>query len=57
VEQGLVDNPDLTLRADGGDYVDVITGKINPMSALMSGKLKLDGDLGLAMKLINFFDF
>ena len=55
VEQGMADNPRLTLSADSQDYKDVITGKINGMNAFMQGKLKLAGDLNLAMKLTNFF--
>ncbi|NJB84767.1 putative sterol carrier protein [Lewinella marina] len=35
--------------------VDVLeqlrTGKLNPMMAMMSGKVKIKGDMGLAMKL------
>jgi putative sterol carrier protein len=33
----------------------VITGKVNAMTSFSAGKLKLKGDLGLAMKLMNYF--
>jgi len=55
VAKGTADNPKLTLAADGADYLAVVTGKLNPMSAFSAGKIKLKGDLGLAMKLMNFF--
>ncbi|OGO16059.1 MAG: hypothetical protein A2Y93_08455 [Chloroflexi bacterium RBG_13_68_17] len=55
VAKGAADNPKLTLMADGADYLAVVTGKLNPMSAFSAGKIKLKGDLGLAMKLMNFF--
>jgi putative sterol carrier protein len=55
VEKGTTPNPNLTLTADSNDYKDVITGKANAMNSFMQGKLKLQGDLGLAMKLIGFF--
>lgn len=55
VEKGTAPTPKLTLAAEGKDYLDVVTGKVNPMSAFSAGKLKLKGDLGLAMKLMNFF--
>ncbi len=55
VEQGTAENPKLTLTADSNDYLDIITGKLNAMSAFAEGKLKLKGDLGLAMKLMNYF--
>ena len=54
-EKGTAENPKLTLIADATDYVNVVTGKLNPMSAFAEGKVKLKGDLGLAMKLMNFF--
>ena len=55
VEKGKVENPKLTLSADAVDYVGIFTGKVNPMAAFGEGKIKLKGDLGLAMKLMNFF--
>lgn len=55
VARGIADNPNMTLTADSQDYKDVITGKMNGMNAFMQGKLKLAGDLNLAMKLTNFF--
>lgn len=55
VSPGTAASPNLTLSADAQDYKDVIMGKTNAMNAFMQGKLKLSGDLALAMKLINFF--
>ncbi len=54
-EKGAVDNPKLTLIADAVDYVGIFTGKVNPMAAFGEGKIKLKGDIGLAMKLMNIF--
>jgi putative sterol carrier protein len=55
VEQGVAENPNMTMTADSQEYKDVITGKMNGMTAFMQGKLKLAGDLNLAMKLPNYF--
>jgi putative sterol carrier protein len=55
VAEGVAENPNMTLTADAQDYKDVITGKMNGMTAFMQGKIKLAGDLNLAMKLPNFF--
>ena len=55
VTRGTVEAPKLTLTADSGDYLNIISGKTNAMSAFAEGKVKLKGDLGLAMKLMNFF--
>lgn len=55
VEKGEATDPTLTLRSDSEDYLKVLTGELNAMSAFAGGKLKLQGDLSLAMKLMNFF--
>ncbi len=55
VTQTPVDNPTLTLTMDATDYTDMVTGKLNPMNAFMGGKIKLQGDMGLAMKFQSMF--
>jgi putative sterol carrier protein len=55
VEQGIHASPTMTLTADSADYVRIFTGELDPMSAFMQGKLKLQGDLNLAMKMSQFF--
>ena len=55
VEPGVAENPKMTLSADSTDYKKVILGEINGMNAFMEGKLRLAGDLNLAMKLTSFF--
>ena len=56
VEQGTTESARLTLTAGAQDYLDIVTGKLNAMSAFAQGKIKLKGDLGLAMKLMDFFE-
>ena len=55
VSEGIADNPTMTLTADGRDFGDVLLGKANGMQYFMKGRLKLSGDLNLAMKLTSFF--
>jgi putative sterol carrier protein len=55
VSEGIADNPTMTLTADGRDFGDVLLGKANGMQYFMKGRLKLSGDLNLAMKLTTFF--
>ena len=40
-----------TISMSDDDFVSMISGKLNPQMAFMSGKLKVKGDMGLAMKL------
>lgn len=51
IEEGTVDNPNVTITMEAADFVDMISGKLNAMVAFMGGKLKLQGDMALAMKL------
>lgn len=48
---GKPDQADITITMKEADFVDLASGKLNPTTAFMSGKLKIQGDMGLAMKL------
>lgn len=45
------DAADVTLTADADVFKSILDGDINPTMAFMQGKLAVDGDMGLAMKL------
>jgi putative sterol carrier protein len=47
--------PTMTLTADSADYIQIFTGELDGMQAFMQGKIKLGGDLNLAMKLMQMF--
>jgi putative sterol carrier protein len=53
--EGQIENPKMTLKALADDWYAVSTGKMNAMQAFMSGKLKIEGDMGIAMKLQTMF--
>jgi putative sterol carrier protein len=55
VEDGIADGADATISMEGGDYVDMMTGKLNPMMAFMGGKVKVSGDLNTVMKFQTLF--
>lgn len=42
---------DVTLTADADTFQSILEGDLDPTSAFMSGKLAVDGDMGMAMKL------
>jgi putative sterol carrier protein len=55
VAQGIAENPKMSLTADAQEFRDILLGKMDGMAAFMQGKLKLAGDLNLAMKLTSLF--
>lgn len=42
---------DVTLTADADVFKAILDGDMNPTSAFMTGKLSVDGSMGMAMKL------
>lgn len=45
------DEADVTLRASAETFQAILAGELNPTGAFMTGKLAVDGDMGMAMKL------
>jgi len=45
------DAAEVTLTADAETFKAILDGEQNPTAAFMTGKLTVDGDMGLAMKL------
>lgn len=45
------DDADCTLTADTDTFQALMDGSLNPTTAFMTGKLSVDGDMGIAMKL------
>ena len=46
---------DVTITTSHDDFGKIVAGDMNPTSAYMSGKLKIKGDMGAAMKLQKLF--
>ena len=42
---------EVTLRANTETFQDILAGDLDPASAFMSGRLTIDGDMGVAMRL------
>lgn len=47
---------DATIKMTDEDYVAMMQGRLNPMSAFMSGKIKVAGDMSKALKLQSLFN-
>ena len=55
VEKGETENATMTLYADSQDYKDIILGKLDSMTAFMQQKVKLKGNLNMALGLTKYF--
>lgn len=51
VMPGEQENPGVTVSISAADFKELASGRMNPMTAFMSGKLAVTGSMGLAMKL------
>lgn len=51
VREGEDANAKCTVTVKDEDFMKIVSGKLNPQMAFMSGKLKIGGDMSLAMKL------
>lgn len=53
--EGLAENPKITIRSSMDTWKDVAAGKTNVVNAFMMGKLKVQGDMGLGIKMQSMF--
>lgn len=51
VNEGAASDPNITIKMEAADFVDLVNGKLDAMGAFMTGKLKVEGDMSLAMRL------
>src|SRR5512142_1094485 len=51
ITPGTAAAPKCTVACADADFLNIVNGKLNAQMAFMSGKLKIQGDMGLAMKL------
>ena len=52
---GIVDNPTVTISILDKDWLEIHQGNLNSQMAFMMGKLRVSGDMSLAMKLQSMF--
>jgi putative sterol carrier protein len=51
VTEGTTPGPNLTLKMEEKDFLNIVNGKISTEKAFFSGKISFEGNLSLALKL------
>lgn len=55
VEAGVHADPHVTISMAGEDCLKLLNGQLNVPASLMTGRLRVSGDMGLAMQLKSLF--
>ncbi|MBM4138835.1 MAG: SCP2 sterol-binding domain-containing protein [Nitrospira sp.] len=55
MKEGIHADPHVTLSMDGDDCIRLLNGQISGMAMAMSGRVQIDGDISLAMRLKSLF--
>lgn len=56
VAEGTANAPSVTLRASADDWNKIVSGELSGEQAFLSGRLNVEGDMMLAMKLQTLID-
>ena len=55
--EGTHPDPKMTMTVDSEDYIKISTGELDPTMAFMKGKVKVKGDMGVALGMGKYFKF
>ncbi|MBV6450850.1 MAG: sterol-binding protein [Anaerolineae bacterium] len=55
--EGLHPDPKMTMTVDSEDYIKISTGELDATMAFMKGKVKVSGDMGVALGMGKYFVF
>ncbi len=55
--QGTHPNPKMTMTVDSDDYIKISTGELDATMAFMKGKVKVSGDMGVALGMGKYFKY
>jgi putative sterol carrier protein len=55
LQEGPAADPNVTLVASDEDWLKIVNGEMGGQMAVLTGKLKIKGDMGLALKLQSLF--
>jgi putative sterol carrier protein len=51
IDQGTIEGADMTVSASDEDLLAIVRGDLNAVGAFMTGRVKVSGEVALAMKL------
>jgi putative sterol carrier protein len=54
--KGTAENPTATIHMSADDYKAMVAGELNPVTAFMTQKIKVEGDLNTVMKFQGLFN-
>jgi putative sterol carrier protein len=57
VSEGIHETPTTTIGMEDTDFLALMSGELNPMTAFSSGKLKIEGDLMKSQLIGTLFKF
>jgi len=55
--QGTHSSPKMIMTVSSEDYVKIATGELDASMAFMKGKVKVSGDIGIALGMGKYFNF
>ena len=55
VSEGAAGNADIILAAEASDWTEMLSGTLTSQAAILTGRLKIKGDVTLAIKLQSIF--
>ena len=55
VDEGITESPDVTVSASAADYMNIVSGAYPFGLAFINGRLKVDGDLRLLIRMGKYF--
>jgi len=50
-------SPRMTMTVDSDDYIKISTGELDATAAFMKGKVKVAGDMGVALNMGKYFSY
>ena len=56
VKSGQTPEPNVTVTMSGEDFVALFNNHLNPVQAFMAGQIKVTGNVGLVLQLLNWFE-